>query len=331
MVTCKTAACAAAAATLLGDMSPNWKTIDPCTDFSTYVCQGLEANKKTSTLGALQEDTYSVLHDILESPPSRFTSGSSTARANFRMLQAAYQSCMDENEIATQGPKTLLGLLTKLEVLYPLDKSSIEEDLTEAVDYLLGINVPAFFDLSVKPGIQNPYRQKVVLQMIGFPGDPSSHYCDDAKDTKPPNKAREALIKAQRAMICGNRPALDKFEARLHERILEDNRWVPMNSTYIDERLPQIAISSMIADSPRTITVAEPTYLLSHLPSVLAKTSRETIRAWLAKKILDAYESYTTKPPNPERWKVCVRELNAGYRYGSPNSGLSEPRYQPSH
>ena len=127
---CLTPACVIAASKILQNMSPNYRTIDPCNDFDQFVCEGwqekhdLRADQGSIFTGTImEEDSQQILRHVLESPYSvdeyKIEIDSSAKRDIFEKLQTAYNACMDEGVIKDLGSAPLLEVLRKVEELFP--------------------------------------------------------------------------------------------------------------------------------------------------------------------------------------------------------------------
>ena len=169
-----------AASELLRDISPNYKEIDPCNDFRSYICEGwdlghdLREDQSDAFTGTyMHETSQTMLRHILEAPFPKSTAQidqiSSTEEENFNKMQATYSSCMDESTIKAQHSGPLIDILRKVEDIFPAKKpydmhSSFvqlkdqqqmsisldgKEELSNVVAFLLGIGIDALVSLGV--------------------------------------------------------------------------------------------------------------------------------------------------------------------------------------
>jgi endothelin-converting enzyme len=65
---CLTPACLHASSQILWSMAPQWKTMDPCTQFDEMVCYGWKEqhDDDDGTLDTIQSRSYRILRNILE-------------------------------------------------------------------------------------------------------------------------------------------------------------------------------------------------------------------------------------------------------------------------
>ena len=169
---CLTPACVIAASKILQNMSPKYRSIDPCNDFDQFVCEGwqekhdLRADQGAAFTGTImEEDSQQILRHVLESPYSvdeyKIEIDSSAKRDIFEKLQTAYNACMDEGVIKDLGSTPLLEVLRKAEELFPAarpDTHSLpslnnmnqkglflksEDQLSKTLTYLTSIEVDA--------------------------------------------------------------------------------------------------------------------------------------------------------------------------------------------
>ncbi|KAL8914810.1 MAG: hypothetical protein Q9171_000646 [Xanthocarpia ochracea] len=208
---CLTPACVVAAAGIIENMAPKDHNIDPCEDFSKYVCGGWESKHdlradqdSVSSASVMYENSQQTLRHLLESPysGSQLSRASSSASADeiiFDKIQSAYNACMDEETIKQRASKPLLDVLRKIEEYYPPrpDRRNTDpshnrnsqqqqgllsygnEPLTRAVAYLSSIGVDAFVTFSVDADEKNPDSVVLSMNALNRPGLPSKEYYED--------------------------------------------------------------------------------------------------------------------------------------------------------
>ncbi|KAK0633891.1 hypothetical protein B0T14DRAFT_599069 [Immersiella caudata] len=118
---CTTPACLQLASDFVKNLAPNYKDIDPCTDFEEMVCGGWRARHeipatRTSidTIGVMDEASAGVLREIIEGPYPG-DSGNSADRESFERMKLAYDTCMDEDGLEELGVTPLTKRLNDLQ------------------------------------------------------------------------------------------------------------------------------------------------------------------------------------------------------------------------
>jgi endothelin-converting enzyme len=154
---CDTPACIHASSEILYSLDPNYKDIDPCTNFEQYVCGGwrdrhdMRPDQGSIFTGTIMaEDAQTQLRHILESQSGigEFTNAveSASDSDNFRKLKAAYDACMDLSKLKKCGSKPLESILTRIEEIYPSvsqDEPASQDNLTAVILYLIDIGIEA--------------------------------------------------------------------------------------------------------------------------------------------------------------------------------------------
>lgn len=146
---CTTESCVAYANSVKANMAKNYKQIDPCEDFSTYVCQGwrdthdYRADQSSVSVGSVMSDTSrDLLHSILEAPYSMnlYTGENKTVdENNFAVLKRAYDTCMNQDAIKSYGVAPLVALWKEFDQLYPEEAPAgvdAKKELTDAAVWL---------------------------------------------------------------------------------------------------------------------------------------------------------------------------------------------------
>ncbi|KAI1761697.1 endothelin-converting enzyme 1 [Hypoxylon sp. FL1150] len=204
---CQTPSCIHAASELLYNLSPDYQTIDPCTNFDTLVCDGFNGRHdipqdKTSysTGTIMSENGQTTLRHILESPyPSSSEHSSfspqnlikvaaSTDEENFLMIQEAYNSCMNETVLQNIGAAPLVSLIDQVAASFPVAEGAYGGDeplgeadfaaLSETILLLERLFVSSFVGLTAGADDKNP--DVVIIQ--AFPRGlslPSPEYYQD--------------------------------------------------------------------------------------------------------------------------------------------------------
>lgn len=204
---CLTPACVVAAAGILENMSPNHHNIDPCEDFSRYVCEGWEQRHdlrpdqdSVSSASIMYEKSQQTLRHLLESPYSASEVASEPAdKLIFDKIQSAYDACMDERTIQKQGSTPLLEVLRKVGEYFPVNASQRdsetfstlpnhaqkglfyfgENQLTKTIAYLASIGVDALVSFGVDADEKDPDSVVLSMTSLSRPGLPSKEYYQD--------------------------------------------------------------------------------------------------------------------------------------------------------
>ncbi len=118
---CTTPACIQAAEVILSSLSPNYKTINPCTNFEELVCDGWRQQHiirpesgVNDTFSTLADKSQLVLKAVLEAqyPGPHVTV--SLDQENFNEAQRAYNACMAMDDIRKRGLAPLEKMLDEL-------------------------------------------------------------------------------------------------------------------------------------------------------------------------------------------------------------------------
>ncbi|OTA53412.1 peptidase family M13 [Hypoxylon sp. EC38] len=179
---CLTPECIHAASEILYNLSPDYKTIDPCTQFDTLVCEGFNdrhdipqdrASYSTGTI--MSENGQTTLRHILESPYPTTSEHStfsprnliklavSTDEENFQKIQNSYNSCMNETVLQKIGVEPLVGLIDQVAESFPVaenDSGSVGEAdyaaLSDTILLLEKLGVDSFVGLTAGADDKNP-------------------------------------------------------------------------------------------------------------------------------------------------------------------------------
>lgn len=164
---CLTPACVHAASEILYNLSPNYKDLDPCTDFEELVCGGwrerhdLRADQGDAFTGTIMsENSQLLLRHILEAPypntsrhspfsPMKLAVTSKSAdEANFEKLTSAYNACLDEKTIEKLNTVPLKGILDQITKSFPISESQSTNAFAETILLLAKYGVSAL----ISPG-----------------------------------------------------------------------------------------------------------------------------------------------------------------------------------
>ncbi|KAI4257384.1 MAG: hypothetical protein L6R42_005701, partial [Xanthoria sp. 1 TBL-2021] len=208
---CLSPACVLAAAGIIENMDSDYHHINPCEDFSKYVCGGWESKHdlradqdSVSSGGVMYEKSQETLRRLLEAPYSdtqlsRVSSSASADKLIFDKIQSAYNACMDEETIKQRASKRLLDVLRKVQEYYPLHSddgkagsfkdrnlhqqkellSYGDEPFTRVIAYLSSIGVDAFVTFNVDADDKDPDSVVLSMNALNRPGLPSKEYYQD--------------------------------------------------------------------------------------------------------------------------------------------------------
>ncbi|KAI4089474.1 MAG: hypothetical protein LQ344_005388 [Seirophora lacunosa] len=203
------------AAGILQNMSPNYHKVDPCEDFSTFVCGGWEEihdlrpdQDSVSSGSVMYEKSQQTLRHLLESPFADSavakSSGEQADEVIFDKLQSAYDACMDEATIKNRGSTPLLEVLRKVGDYFPLhdihaypgypsdfllqEQTGLfdiaQKQLTGAVAYLASIRVDALVAFGVDANEKDPDSVVLSVNALSSQGLPSKEYYQDKEILK---------------------------------------------------------------------------------------------------------------------------------------------------
>lgn len=155
---CLTPECVLASAELLTSRSPNYASIDPCTDFRSYMCEGFDNThdlrpdqSDVGSFSVLAERGQSLLRHILEAPmpKSTFSESLSVDEDNFDKLRDAYDACLNESAIAEINVTPLNETVQMVLQFFEADKDT-KKSLSEANSFLLSIGIQPFIELDIR-------------------------------------------------------------------------------------------------------------------------------------------------------------------------------------
>ena len=194
---CTTPACVHASSEILYNLSPNYKDIDPCTDFEELVCGGwrerhdLRPDQGDAFTGTIMaENSQLLLRHILEAPypksskhsffsPMQLAAAShSVDEDNFDKMTSAYQACLDEETIKKVGVAPLARIVDEIKSAYPASARS-ENALSETILLLAKYGVSGLVASGTSADDTNP---DVVVVFVSPPwriGLPSKERYED--------------------------------------------------------------------------------------------------------------------------------------------------------
>ncbi|KAK0667115.1 hypothetical protein QBC41DRAFT_229122 [Cercophora samala] len=158
---CTTPVCIQAASHILQNLAPNWKDMDPCTDFDKMVCHGFNQLHDSPAVGVFIQNkaNYRLLREILERPYEQATEvqpfvlrrRDNAAEHNFDMAHRAYAACMNSDAIREAGVKPLKDLVAQVNKEWPIDVE-YADDLFDEEDDTAGLHkvVAALAKLNIR-------------------------------------------------------------------------------------------------------------------------------------------------------------------------------------
>ncbi|KAI5863380.1 endothelin-converting enzyme 1 [Durotheca rogersii] len=201
---CLTPACIHAASEVLYNLSPDYQTIDPCTNFDKLVCDGfinrhdIPPDRSSYSTGTIMsENGQTTLRHILESPyptksqhssfsPQNFISiAASTDEENFLLIQQAYNSCLNETALKKVGVEPLVSLIDQVTASFPASGSDGklgEADyaaLSNTILLLERVGASSFVSLGVGADDKNPDVVIIQASPAGLSLPSPEYYQDD--------------------------------------------------------------------------------------------------------------------------------------------------------
>lgn len=209
---CTTATCIHAASEILYNLSPDYKNLDPCSQFAQLTCDGFNARhdipedrSSFSTASIMSQNGQITLRHILESPypdSSKHSSFSpmhlqslaaSIDEENFLTMQKAYTTCMDETALKKIGVAPLVELIEKVAEKFPVNFATYDNEeplqqedyaqLSEAILLLEQLGVSSFEALFTGADDKNPDVVIVQAMPSGY-NLPSPEYYGENETVK---------------------------------------------------------------------------------------------------------------------------------------------------
>ncbi|KAJ5808419.1 hypothetical protein N7474_009688 [Penicillium riverlandense] len=340
---CQSPECIHAASEILYNLDPNYDKIDPCTDFDQYVCGGWrERHDMRPDQGSIfsgtimSENAQTRLRHILEQsdPPQP------ADKDNFQKLKAAYDACLDENTISKRGTEPVDNILAQLEKIYPAKTGDAQNNLTDAVLYLMKLGVNALTSLGVNPDDRDPDNLAIFVTPPREIGLPAREFYNDTKTVAKYTDVVQQVL----GEVAGNNNANDvvSFEKKL-ARVTPDTQtqedvtkyYNPLSVEGTKSLLPDISFADILSELAPSgykgdrLIVGSPSYMKS-LSEILKDTSRDTILAFFKWKVIQSFVDTIEDPKitplrrlknelagkdpsaSEERWRKCVRRLDSG-------------------
>ncbi|KAF9387036.1 hypothetical protein CPB97_003033 [Podila verticillata] len=203
---CTSAHCVTTAADIIRDLRMD---VDPCEDFSTYICGGFDDREEIpadeESVGyfkLIQKQNNRIIHSILAPKTNRAIAvggdqDSNAEESNLQKLRALFTSCMDEDQINKVGRQPVIDEVKKLLALFPIRGSLLSSSpaiasttpdkdanrttaLAATIAHMTKLGLDSFTVLGVSTNVKNPTR-KVLAVSEGGLGLPSKEYYLDSK------------------------------------------------------------------------------------------------------------------------------------------------------
>ncbi|KAF2819217.1 zincin [Ophiobolus disseminans] len=356
---CLSSACIHAASGILYNLSLDYKKLDPCNDFEELVCGGWRdrhdlrpSQGQASTGTSMSETTQRLLRHILEAPYPKDSQQSFISlekkfadQENFDKMKAAYDTCLDEDQIKNIGAAPLLQFLDEIKKAYPTQgtEGSSSHALSEPITLLTKYGIPNLVAVGTGADARDPDTVIVTLSAPSRFGLSKQHY------------ENEMLVEKYRAvtikLLSGfypdhqNKASFGKI-VDLEKRLAaaspdsEDRRDVtkyynPMLIEHAAAIAPEIELKALLSglapakNNIKRVVVTAPAYL-KQLSNIIAATDKETLQNFF---LLNAIKSFSSsihaeavKPhrrfrnelagrdpdSTPKRWRKCVKHVNTG-------------------
>ncbi|KAI1107291.1 endothelin-converting enzyme 1 [Jackrogersella minutella] len=336
---CLTPACIHAASEILYNLSPDYQTVDACTNFDTLVCAGFndrhdipQDRSSYSTGTVMSENGQSTLRHILESPyptTSEHSSFSpqnlvkfavSSDEDNFRMIQEAYNSCMNETTLQKIGVSPLVSLIDQVVTSFPIAEGASDPvgiadyaALSDTVLLLEKLGVSSFVGLGAGADDKNP--DVVIIQ--AYPAGltlPSPEYYQD-NDTLssyqsmlaevfasllPSNSSRasaknlaQSVIDLEKKIAAITPPPEDQSDVTKYYNIVKlDDAGKIGPAIGLNSVIKALVPENYRAD---TLLLAFPEFL-ANVSAIVSSTSKSTVQSYLIWQLVNAYSDYVEGP-----------------------------------
>jgi endothelin-converting enzyme len=349
---CLTPACVHAASEILYNLSPDYKKLDPCTDFEELVCGGwrdhhdLRSDQGDAFTGTIMaENSQMLLRHILEAPyPKSLAkeSGHGDDEANFNKMKASYDACLDEDAIKKAGIAPLRGVLDKIAAAFSSSSSS-SDNLANATILLSSYGIRPLVAPSTGADDRDPDTVVVSVSPPWSFGLPSKERYEDAKLL---DKYRGVAVdvlsrlfpdadKDLFSKVIDLEKSLAAASPSTEEREDVTKTYNPMSLDETISLAPEVGLGDLIRHlAPEDFTVdrvivTSPAYLKS-LSAIVSDADADVLRTYFAWKAVQSFagsvEADEVKPykqfvnvlsgkdPDsaPERWRRCVAHVDGG-------------------
>ncbi|KAI0413529.1 hypothetical protein F5X98DRAFT_366492 [Xylaria grammica] len=161
---CTTPACIQAASRILTNMHPEYKSIDPCTNFDAYVCGGYPAQhpfESTDAFTNLQDQSRDVLVQLLTHPYKPQSDATSDDEDVFNMVAGDFAACLDVDTIENSGLAGVPDMIAQVQKLFPIEDYTSNKTLSgpdyekyaDAIAYLDSVGTAVFGEFSTTDSV----------------------------------------------------------------------------------------------------------------------------------------------------------------------------------
>ncbi|KAK1753132.1 hypothetical protein QBC47DRAFT_387847 [Echria macrotheca] len=338
---CLTPACVHASSEILYNLSPNYKDLDPCTDFEELVCGGwrerhdLRPDQGDAFTGTIMsENSQLLLRHILEAPypkdsshsffsPLQLTASShSVDEDNFEKLTSAYKACLDESTIKKLGIQPLVPIIEEVKKSFPSSANGARSanSLSDTILLLAQYGVSGLVSSGTGADDTNPDVVVVSVSApwrIGLPA--KERYEDDALVKKYTGVVVDVLSQLSSDVDKDVLAGVVELEKKLAAASpsTEDRQDVtkyynPMSLKEASALAPKIGLAHIITslasgkDVDRLIVMA-PKYL-KELQTILEDTDDAVLQSYFVWKVVQSFYSYVDSPV-VKPYKGFVNEL----------------------
>lgn len=322
---CLSPSCVHAASEILYNLSPNYKELDPCTDFEELVCGGwrerhdLRPDQGAAFTGTIMsENSQLLLRHILEAPypnvsghssfsPMRLAATTHSAdEANFEKLTSAYNACLDEKTIEKLGNLPLASILDQIRTSFPVTTTQPINAFAETILLLAKYGVSALVSTGASADDADPDVVVVSVSApwrIGLPA--KERYEDDALVKKYQAVIVETLGKLVPGQTKDVLEAVVGFEKKLaaaspnnEDRQDVTKYYNPMSLKDASALTPKIDLARVIAglsggQDVNRLIVGAPQYL-KDLQTILEETDQAVLQNYFSWKAVQAFYPYVS-------------------------------------
>ncbi|KAJ9000383.1 hypothetical protein HRR94_004961 [Exophiala dermatitidis] len=326
---CLTPACIHASSEFLYNLSPNYKELDPCTDFEELVCGGwrdrhdLRPDQGDAFTGTIMaESSEMLLRHILEAPypgdskhssfsPAQLDSNSNSVdKENFDKLKAAYDACLDEDTIRKIGVAPLMEILNETSSRFPKSNQRKCADggvLSDTIVYLSKLGISGLISTGTGADDKDPDTVVVSISAPYRIGLPAKELYQDKKIVKRYEEVASQVFSALYPESVHNKAAtqaLVEFEKKLaaaspdaEDRDDVTKYYDPMSVEEAGRLAPQLHLPKVLQSltpsdyNLNRVIVMAPEYL-KDLSKLLDDTTEDVIETYFLWKVIQAYAGY---------------------------------------